>query len=591
MGSRQWSNVTKIIVIAILAVVALALLVTFRVMIAPTVVAFFLAFILNYPTNWIQRSTAWARGAAILVVYVVLVGLVALASVLIIPRSVEVVAGLRTSLEHLIANLQSLPAGPLFVLGPLRLSPNTLLQQAGDALNNVLALATRNPLSLARGVTNSIITTIYVLVLTFWILKDSYRLQRVILEALPADYQNDATNLGREISDIWHAFLRGQLLLALAVGVITWLPLVIVGMPNAGGLAVLAGIMEFLPSIGPGISGAIGTIFAFFFGSTWMPVGNLTFAIIVLVIYLVIAQIENIYLMPRLVGGQVRLHPAVAFVAIVSGTIVFGLLGVLLAAPIVASARTLLVYIGRKLLDLEPFEEITPAQSGVRIPGLIAGHKIEGVIFDLDGALVEVDWSAQAWAGAHFTWLDRVAAPGVRGRLVRRAMLSWEGFINFLITQGRRFHAEPDLDERFPVLDKVRGLAAPTQAIPIAGAADLLHTLYRHYRLAIVSTRSRADVCAILERASLPAECIAVIVCRDDAPNLLPHSEPLVLATNRLGLESNQMLVVSDTDSTLRAARAAQMATAGVLSGLAEETDMSEADLCVVSVTALNEWL
>ena len=63
MNSRRWSNVTKIIVVSSLALIALILMVTFRTMIAPTIVAFLLAFILGYPVNWIQRRTGWARGA------------------------------------------------------------------------------------------------------------------------------------------------------------------------------------------------------------------------------------------------------------------------------------------------------------------------------------------------------------------------------------------------------------------------------------------------------------------------------------------------------------------------------------------------
>ena len=145
------------------------------------------------------------------------------------------------------------------------------------------------------------------------------------------------------------------------------------------------------PSIGPGISGAIGTVVALFQGSTWMPISNIAFALIVLVIYIIITQIETLYLIPRLVGGKVQLHPAVTFVGIISGTIVFGLLGVLLATPIIASARTLLTYTYRKLRDQDPFEELTPPQDAVRIPGLIAGRKIDAVIFDLDGTLAQVD--------------------------------------------------------------------------------------------------------------------------------------------------------------------------------------------------------
>src|SRR5690606_29760836 len=112
----------------------------------------------------------------------------------------------------------------------------------------------------------------------------------------------------------------------------------------------------------------------------------------------IIAQIENVYLVPRLVGGQVKLHPAVAFIGTVAGALVFGVLGVLLATPVIASARIILTYIYRKLLDQEPFQPAHLAQAAMRIPGLVAGRKIEGVIFDLDGTLAEPSWEATSWA-------------------------------------------------------------------------------------------------------------------------------------------------------------------------------------------------
>ena len=82
---------------------------------------------------------------------------------------------------------------------------------------NILLLATDNPLSIARGVTTSIIAIIYVAVLNFWLLKDMYKLQRLIFERVPADYQEDVHRLGRELGQIWDAFLRGQVTLALTL--------------------------------------------------------------------------------------------------------------------------------------------------------------------------------------------------------------------------------------------------------------------------------------------------------------------------------------------------------------------------------------
>lgn len=591
MGSRRWGNVTKIIVVVALVVITVGLLVAFRQMITPTIVAFLLAFLLSYPVNWIQRSTGWARGVAIIIVYVVLAGLASLLPVLIIPRSAELVGALQESIEVMIVNLQSIARSPLLAMGPLQVSVDQLFEQASEAVNNVLLVSTRNPLTIARGVTTSILTIVYVAVLTFWILKDLYKLQRLILEQIPTDYQEDARRLGRELGLTWRALLRGQLLLAITVGLMTWVSLGIVGMPNSGGLAILAGLMEFLPGIGPGVSGAIGVSIALIQGSGWMPVGNLTFAIIVLAIYAIIAQIETTYLIPRLVGGQVRLHPAVTFVGIITGAIVFGLLGVLLATPIIASTRILLSYIYRKLLDQDPFEELAPPQTTVRLPGIVAGRKIDGIIFDLDGTLALTDWYVPDWAESHLNWLDRVLSPGERRRIARRLMIATEGFNNFLINQMRRLRLNKNLDSFFPFLNRLRGFPPAGRLMPHPGIGDTLASLSMQYSLALVSTRSRREILAFLSKSNLPRESLSVVLGREDVRNLLPNSEAYLSAAEQLELTPNQILVVSDSKMNVRAAGAAQMATAGVLCGLAEERDLVDTDLILPDTNALTEWM
>lgn len=591
MGSRRWGTVTKIIVVVTLVLIAIASLVMFRAMFTPTIVAFLLAFLLSYPVNWIQRSTGWARGGAIIIVYIVLAGLAALIPVLVIPRAAGLVDSLEESLNVLILNLQSATTRPLLSLGPLQLSFEQLFEQAGDAISNVLVVSTRNPLTIVTGVTTGILTLVYVMVLTFWILKDLYKLQRVILEIVPPDYQEDARHLGRELGLTWRALLRGQLLLAITVGLMTWVALGIVGMPNAGGLAILAGVMEFLPGIGPGISGTIGVAIGLIQGSTWMPVGNFTFAIIVLIIYAVIAQIETTYLIPRLVGGQVRLHPAVTFVGIITGAIVFGLLGVLLATPIIASARILLNYIIRKLMDQDPFEDMDLPQSTVRLPGIIAGRKINGVIFDLDGTLAQIDWYIPGWAADNLQWLDRLVGPDERAHVARRLMIGSEGFNNFLINQARRLRVNKNIDRYLPLLNRLRGFPPPNQLMPHVGVGDTLATLSMQYGLALVSTRNRREISTFLTKAHLPREALTVVLGREDVRNLLPNSEAYLSAAEQLGIPANQILVVSDSKMNLRSAGAAQMATAGVLCGLAEEQDLAEADLVIDDTNALIDWI
>jgi predicted PurR-regulated permease PerM/phosphoglycolate phosphatase-like HAD superfamily hydrolase len=591
MGSRRWNNLTKIIVTATLAVLALILLITFRVLITPTIVAFLLAFILSYPVNWIQRSTGWARPIAVTLTYVVLLLVLILMPVMILPRLADLVAKLQTTLEGLVTDLRNISAGPILQVGPINFSPYMLFQQAGELLGNLLVLATSNPLSLARGLTTSLITVVYVLVLNFWLLKDAYKLQRLIMDQIPVDYQEDARRLGMELGQTWHAFMRGQLTLALVVGLLTWIPLVIIGMPNAGALALLAGVLEFLPSLGPAISGTIGTVTALFQGSLWLPANHLTFAIIVSLLYAIIGQLENIYLIPRFVGGQVRLHPALAFVGVIAGSLVFGLLGVLLAMPIMASARIILSYIYRKLFDLEPFEPLRTSQASIRIPGLIAGRKIDAIFFDLDGTLAELDWTATEWARTHLHWMDDLIVPEQRVNDIRRLMISAEGVVNFLISQSRRFKPNYEVDHEVPWLNTLRGYPPAAQLTPLPGVPQMLEQLAEQYRLVIISTRPRDEILYFLEKAEIPSEHFALLMGREDVGNLLPHSDPLIAATNRLFLETKQVLMVSDTDSNLRSARAMEMATVGVLCGLGQENDMLESDLILATTAELLDWL
>lgn len=569
---------------------AIGLLVVFRVMIAPTIVTFLLAFILSYPVNWIQSRTGWPRSAIVALIYITLILLLALTPALFFSRILALWESLQGTLEQLVTNLQN-PGSGILQFGNLTLPVGDLMQDAAGLLGNLLAVLPTNPFSVVREVTSRILTLIYILVLNFWILKDIYKLQRFVMEQIPTEYQEDVRRLAQQLGTVWSAFLRGQLVLAFVVGILTWFALSVVGMPNAGGLALLAGTMEFLPTVGPGFSGTIGVLVAFFSQSTWLGLEGFSFAVVVLIIYAIIAQYETIVLIPRLVGGRVQLHPAITFIGIISGALVFGLLGVLLATPVLASVRILLSYVYRKLQDLEPFEEVTTAQSGVRIRGLIAGRKIEGIIFDLDGTLTELDLGLLDKVSEKYHWADRIIGPEGRKIAMRQLMILLEGPVNFLISQLIRIQLVSDLERVMPYFNRIRGYASAERLNALPHVTDILQELKPRYQMAIVSTRSRATVENFLSKYDLGREFFESIVTRDDVRNLMPHGEGLLQAAKQLDLEPDALLVVSDTDVNLRSGRAVQMATAGILSGLGSRRNLEEADIILEQSVELYEWL
>ncbi len=591
MASPRWTNTTKIIVMSVLALAAIVLLVTLRQMIAPTIIAFLLTFVLSYPVNWVQQRTGWGRTTSVVAVYFIMLLSLALGVLLIVPRFDAILVALERTMADLGGGLQARMTEDIFSIGPLKLSTTEILGQAGTALQGVFSAASANPMTIARSVTSTIVSTVYVFVLNFWLLKDWHKLQRFMLELVPTDYQEEMRRLGMELGAVWQAFLQGQLSVGLVIGLLTWVILLILGMPNAGGLALLAGLMEFLPSIGPAISGTVGTMLALFQGSSWMPVGNIFFAVIVGIVYAIIGQMEGVYFVPRLVGGRVKLHPAVTFVGIITGALIFGVLGILLAAPVIGSARVLLLYIAAKLADREPFAMGRDAQSVLHIPGVIAGRKIDAVLLELDGTVAAPDTRAIDWAAQRFHWIDRVITPAMRRDMARRLLTSLEGPINLLLNQLYRWRWNETIERWGPALDRLRGFPPADEMVLLPDVRDAITRFSTVYKLGLISSRPRADVLAFMQRARLDSGIFDAVVAREDVKNILPQVDPLLKCVALLGAQPDQVLVVSDSDVGLRAARAAEMATAGVNTGTALPENVRDADLVVANATLLAAYL
>ena len=149
-------------------------------------------------------------------------------------------------------------------------------------------------------------------------------------------------------------------MLCVVVGIIIFVIALIIGLPNAITLALIAGVMELIPTFGP-ILAAIPAVLiaAFQADASWL--GSLMspfwFAILVLGIYAFIYQFENYYLVPRIIGHHLKLHPLVILLGVLGGASVAGILGILLAAPVLASVRLVWMYLYCKLTDQDPFSD------------------------------------------------------------------------------------------------------------------------------------------------------------------------------------------------------------------------------------------
>jgi phosphoglycolate phosphatase-like HAD superfamily hydrolase len=264
----------------------------------------------------------------------------------------------------------------------------------------------------------------------------------------------------------------------------------------------------------------------------------------------------------------------------------FGVLGVLLAAPVIGTVRVILSYVYAKLLDQDPFPPDF-VEAGEIYPG-----EIDAVFFDLDGTLIETDDDAAERLSRRLQpvrWLLPRRDPL---RTARRMLMACEGPANGVLAFLDRFGLDDTVLDLGDRLRRMRGLYTPINFRSMDGAVEMLHDLSRRYHLGIVTTRSRLHAETYLSQQNL-TDVVAVVVGREDTWRNKPHPSPIRHAAEQVGVPVEQCLMVGDTTVDILAAQAAGARSAGVLCGFGEEDELKRvgADLILETTSELADWM
>jgi len=367
--SPGWSPPIKRIIATALVLALLLLLVQIRALLVPFLISAILAYILLPVVEFLENKAKMRRGFATALVFLVLALILAAIPVTTIPQLVDQVNAFVANLPGYLDSLGGV-INKQYEIGPFSIALDRLpvddgFQYVRDNLVTMVQTVGRQSLLIFGNIASATVTTItwllLIMILSFYILKDSAHLKSSLVDLAPATYRGDLERLVDETRFIWNAFLRGQMALALTIGLITLVVALIIGLPNALLLALLAGLLEFVPNIGPFIAAVPAVLLALFRSdASWLGqlTGPLVFALIVAGIYIVIQQLENIVLVPRIIGKSLNLRPIFVFAGILVGASLAGILGILLAAPMLATSRLLFMYVYRKLLDQPPFGDL-----------------------------------------------------------------------------------------------------------------------------------------------------------------------------------------------------------------------------------------
>ncbi len=352
----QWSPRIKLTVALLLLGLGIFLLYLFRAAIAPLILAVLLAFVLTPLANWIQIRLACSRALAGLVAYLVLLLVLIAIPLVIIPPLTAQSSGLTLNIHQYMSQIEAL-MGNTYQIAGYTIDVDQAIEQVMGSFQGLIEPVFGGTLRFAIEAISSLIWIVFIVVVSFYLVKDGPKLARWFDKITPPAYQSDMLLLREEINLVWNAFLRGQLTLAFLVSVIFTIACFILGLPFAMVMGILAGLLEFFPSIGHGIWLAAAVMLALFAGSTWLPLPNWAFALLIIGLHIFYQQFDLNYLIPRIVGKRVHLPPLVVILGIVTGALVAGVLGVVLAAPSIATARVLGRYIYANLLDQNPFPE------------------------------------------------------------------------------------------------------------------------------------------------------------------------------------------------------------------------------------------
>lgn len=322
-----------------------------------------LAYLLTPLVNRLARYMR--RPLAILIVYMIGIALLVLAFMYLIPPVFDQIQRLISNIPT-VDELQELSAwfleryraiipeslrepidaGVIGALRSLQDNISAYVQQAGGWLATSL-LRVVNTVTFLLGF---LIVPIWL----FYVINDQQQGMAFLNRIIHPRARSDFWNVVRVVDKVFTGYIRGQLILGVAVGLMAGAGLLLLQLFGFQTryillLAIIAGVTELIPIIGP-ILGAIPAVAIAFFS----PEDPLRNGLAVLVLYIVIQQLENNLLVPRIVGESVGVHPAILTVVLIAMGEIFGLLVVILSAPLAAVARDLFVYVYQRLGGVPP---------------------------------------------------------------------------------------------------------------------------------------------------------------------------------------------------------------------------------------------
>lgn len=319
---------------SLLRIILVLLALYFGYLISDILVLLFTTIILTSAidpwVDWMQKR-AIPRVLGITIIYVLLLGAIGISVYLVIPPIIsqfgQLINDLPVYIEKInsyLTNLRSYTSGYAW-LDNLKDSLSSSVTSLPSITNNIF--------STVFNFFGSLFSIVVILVITFYMLAEENSIRKLVWSITPVHKQKYVMDVLMRMQKRIGLWMRGQLILCLAIFVLTYIGLLILGVKYALILAIIAGFTEFIPYLGP-ILGAIPAIFLASGQSSYL-------VLLTAILYIVIQQIENNFLVPKIMQKTAGLNPIISIVVLMIGFSLAGILGALLSIPVATAGMVL----------------------------------------------------------------------------------------------------------------------------------------------------------------------------------------------------------------------------------------------------------
>lgn len=351
--------------LALVAVAAL-LLVKFQNFLGPLISAFILAYLIHPVARFIREKVKLPWRVAVTLIYIVLVlailGLITWGGFALVEQVQNLIGFIENNIDQL-PDIVAQTTEQTYHIGPFSFSLSGLnwdeiANQVVGIVQPILGQLGSITSSIAAGAASIVSWLILILLVSYFLLAESEGIPSQLLNIKIPEYTKDVHHIGVELQRIWRAFMRGEVLVVFISLIIYIVILGVLGVQFFFGLALIAAVGQMIPYVGAWITWISFGLVALLQSTIPFDIAPGIYMIIVLGVSLIANTIIDNILRTKVMAENLKVHPAVVLIGALVGVQLFGFVGIIIAAPVMASLQLFLNYIIKKLSDQDPWTDL-----------------------------------------------------------------------------------------------------------------------------------------------------------------------------------------------------------------------------------------